>query len=165
MNNTTTNRICTVFQNGEWKRGEYTGYSELTKKHHVSLYNGDTIALSSLAGVKFDTVEPTKELFETGATSHAVNDLILFTDNTRELAELRDDIYKMMWQFDLMGDVKTWNNERFQKLLNKARAAYSNEFGGDNSLHIINMTDAEKIEYRQLYMNDFENWKSEHGYK
>lgn len=29
--------------------------------------------------------------YETGATSHAVNDLILFTDNTRELAELRSD--------------------------------------------------------------------------
>lgn len=29
-----------------------------------------------------------KTIYETGATSHAVNDLILYTDNTRELAEL-----------------------------------------------------------------------------
>jgi hypothetical protein len=35
-----------------------------------------------------------KVIYETGATSHAVNDLVLFTDDTRELAELRDTIYE-----------------------------------------------------------------------
>lgn len=33
------------------------------------------------------------EVYETGATSHAVNDLILFTDNTRGLIEYRDKVY------------------------------------------------------------------------
>lgn len=103
--------------------------------------------------------------YETGATSHAVNDLILFTDNTRELAELRDSIYSMMWQFDLMGNSNEWDNIRFDPLLNKARATYANKFGGNDSLHIINMKDAEKEEYRHLYMIDFDNWKSENGYK
>lgn len=103
--------------------------------------------------------------FETGATSHAVNDLIIFTDNTRELAELRDSIYTTMWQFDLMGDTSKWDNIRFDKLLNKARATYANHCGGDNSLHIINMTPEQKEEYHQLYMKDFENWKYENGYK
>jgi hypothetical protein len=108
---------------------------------------------------------PNKVIFETGATSHAVNDLILFTDNTRELAELRDGIYTMMWQFDLMGNPTTWDNSRFDKLLNKARALYANTFGGDDSIHVINMKTEAKDEYKQLYMKDFENWKSEHGYK
>lgn len=103
--------------------------------------------------------------YETGATSHAVNDLILFTETTRELAELRDSIYTMMWQYDLMGNPAEWDNIQFDKLLNKARATYANELGGNNSLHIINMKDAEKEEYRRLYMSDFDNWKSEHGYK
>src|SRR6266542_1401605 len=37
-----------------------------------------------------------KVIYETGATSHAVNDLILFTDNTMELAKKRDKAYKKM---------------------------------------------------------------------
>lgn len=106
-----------------------------------------------------------KVIYETGATSHAVNDLILFTDNTKTLTELRDSVYVMMWQFDLMGNANEWDNSMFDKLLNKSRAAYANKLGGDNSIHIINMKDAEKQEYKQLYLSDFENWKLEHGYK
>lgn len=106
-----------------------------------------------------------KVIYETGATSHAVNDLILFTDNTRALAELRDSIYSAMYQCDLIDGSQDWANIQFDKLLNKSRAAYANEFGGDNSLHIINMQSPEKEEYRQLYLLDYPNWKSEHGYK
>jgi hypothetical protein len=106
-----------------------------------------------------------KVIYESGATSHAVNDLILFTDNTRELAELRDSIYTKMWQFDLMSEAKEWSSDLFTKLLNKARAMYANTLGGNNSTHIINMTDAEKEEFRRLYLIDFPTWKQEHGYK
>jgi len=38
------------------KRGEYTGYSDITKKHHFSMYDGSVIKLDSLDGVKFDEV-------------------------------------------------------------------------------------------------------------
>lgn len=106
-----------------------------------------------------------KVVYESGATSHAVNDLILFTDNTRELAELRDSIYSAMWQCDLMCTNKEWSSDNFIKLLNKARATYANQLGGENAIHIINMTDAQKEEFRRLYLIDYRIWKSDNGHK
>lgn len=38
-------------------------------------------------------MENTQTIFETCATNAAVNDLVLFTDTSRELVELRDSIY------------------------------------------------------------------------
>jgi hypothetical protein len=51
---TTKTIICTVFWKGQYLRGEYTGYSEITKKHYVSLYNGDVARFDKLEDVKFD---------------------------------------------------------------------------------------------------------------
>lgn len=99
--------------------------------------------------------------FETGATTHAVNELILFTDTTRELAELRDCIYADAAD---CGD-KVGNPDWFQPLLDKSRARYCNEMGGNNSSHIIYMKDEEKEDYKKQYAIGFGNWKSEHGYK
>lgn len=48
--------ICTV--NG--KRGEYTGYSMLTKKHYVSLYNGERLELTQPHRIKFERVKHTR---------------------------------------------------------------------------------------------------------
>jgi hypothetical protein len=57
------NKICTVpvprikYEGGtttENLRGEYTGYSTITCKHHFSLYNGETVKLDTLKGVQFD---------------------------------------------------------------------------------------------------------------
>ncbi len=100
--------------------------------------------------------------YETGATSHAVNELILFTDNTRELAEKRDEIYNHIY---FMG----WAAlpMHFIPLLDASQLAYYREFSHspENHSHVSNMTDNENFEYCELYANDFENWKSEHRYK
>ena len=99
--------------------------------------------------------------YETGATSHAVNDLILFTDNTRELAELRDYVYTGIINNEIEHG-KEWEN--FGELFRAAKIAYKKELGNSNSLHIIQM-DANQIEeYCRLYANDFTSWKKEHGY-
>lgn len=106
-----------------------------------------------------------KITYETGATSHAVNDLILFTDNTRELAELRDNLYKDWVETGNFGTSHLY--ERFISLFNAACEAYNKEFKYDpDSCHAINLLDhSDCIEYCQLYVKDFENWKSEHGDK
>jgi hypothetical protein len=95
--------------------------------------------------------------FETGATSHAVNELILYTDQTKELAELRDALYK---SYDKRKSVR-----HFDKLYLAARNKYIKEFGNANSLHLLTISGPQIDEYCQLYVDDFENWKSEHGYK
>lgn len=102
-----------------------------------------------------------KIIYETGATSHAVNVLILFTDNTRELAELRDAIYSACADFNVTCDL-----DRFLKLLNVAKSAYIQTFPDrEDHAHIYGLTQKQAIEFCGLYANDFDNWKSEHGYK
>jgi hypothetical protein len=113
--------------------------------------------------------------YETGATSHAVNDLILFTDNTRELAEKRDSIYKMatepgIYTADLKvnGPVKAFHtlSQMFTSLLREAVAAYKKEFPTSHS-HIAHMYHWSKDgeEYCQLYAKGFDDWKRDRGYK
>jgi vacuolar-type H+-ATPase subunit B/Vma2 len=103
----------------------------------------------------------TTSKFETGATSHAVNDLILFTDNTRELAELRDEIYTNVAQ---EGD-RNPDYADLSTLYRRARMKYVSEFGSKNSLHITQMKAKEIEEFCNLYISDFENWKAEHKTK
>lgn len=100
-----------------------------------------------------------KIIYETGATSHAVNDLILFTDNTRGLAELRDKIYKE-WADKKSHPIQ----QNFGILYNTAAGKYLEEIKEENE-HIKHMHKSEVLEYRQIYAARFENWKSEHGYK
>lgn len=76
--------------------------------------------------------------YETGATSHAVNDLILFTDNTRELAELRDKIYQRAFdrndivaaKFNVLGNTAGINSltAAFSQLLIAAQRVYCKTF-------------------------------------
>ena len=168
MNNTTTNQQCTVFYGGEWKRGEYTGYSNLTQKHHISLYNGETVKLSSLSGVKFDTTpyQPTK--FETGATSHAVNELILFIDTTNKMAQRRDEIYRKYIKPDpkLTDWFKSMKAEFEKVLLPSAMYQYRMELGEEPYQEICcNMCQDVYDEFSSIYAARFYSWKKDHGYK
>jgi hypothetical protein len=99
-----------------------------------------------------------KQKYETGATSHAVNDLILFTDNTRELAHSRDIIYNQI----RVAQIKpAWFH--FKSLLTLATNSYINKFPDHWATTI--MSEKQKKEFCQLYANDFDSWKLDHGYK
>jgi hypothetical protein len=106
-----------------------------------------------------------KVLYETGATSHAVNDLILFTDNTRELAELRDNIYKE-WAdgVPFIPSITDKTKSRFDKLFYAAADRYRKEFPTSHN-HIITMTISEMEEFTILFAAEFTTWKLDHGYK
>lgn len=100
-------------------------------------------------------------LYETGATNHAVNDLILFTDNTRKLAKFRDNIYKSWLTFGNFGTSP--NYERFVPLFNEAKERYIREFPNFEDHKHISLMNGEQIrEYCQLYVKDFENWKEDY---
>jgi len=101
-----------------------------------------------------------KTTFETGATTHAVNDLILFTDNTKKLADLRDCIYKKHIHSQSK-DVKRQIKSKMVNLFAEARNAYYIEFKNYNNNHIKEITHDEMNEFCELYANDFENWKKE----
>jgi hypothetical protein len=117
-----------------------------------------------------------KVIYETGATSHAVNDLILFTDNTRALVEQRDNIYKKMIRYTADIDLETKWFSDWNKLLLCAAREYRKIFPNYKDHKHINhikslsfdcgtWTDEQTREYIMIYINDFENWKKEHGYK
>jgi hypothetical protein len=102
----------------------------------------------------------TKPIYETGATSHAVNDLILFTDNTSQLADLRDNIYTDWANVGNFGTGKT--SDKFIVLFEAARRHYVNDC--QSAGHILRMGKDEIYEYCHLYAQDFPNWKKENGY-
>lgn len=109
-----------------------------------------------------------KVIYETGATSHAVNDLILFTDNTRELAILRDSIYDKMRTFDLLDpkNARTWDLHQFEKLLKKSKQQYYQTFpNNEDNAHIREMTNTQNQEFKSIYLSEFEDWKREHEAK
>lgn len=89
--------------------------------------------------------------FETGATSAAVNELILYTDNTKELAEYRDVTYNDFYNFR-----STLTAVQMMGLLAKAEEIYKKEMGTP-----IEMTSSEDMEYCQIYANRFSDWKRE----
>jgi hypothetical protein len=96
--------------------------------------------------------------FETGAKTHAVNDLILFTDTTEKLCLIRDSIFKDWF------DHGTYNENppkyRFSVLFQAAKAQYIKEFPTSSS-HIKNMTQNEIADFYGLYELDYEEWKEE----
>lgn len=101
-----------------------------------------------------------QSIFETGATTHAVNDLILFTDNTRELAEFRDAIYSDWVEAGNFGTERLAN--RFVPLFKEAQNTYCRELSDHK--HIALMAGNDIFEYCQLYVDDLNSWKQEHGY-
>jgi len=105
-----------------------------------------------------------KTIFETGATDHAVNDLILVADNTRELAALRDDIYKSYLKDE--GYQRSRHNlqERFVKLWAEAATNYKRNFPntGDHG-HITNMTEDQRKEFCKMYADGLDNWIFDQG--
>jgi len=133
-----------------------------------------------------------KPKFETGATTHEVNDLILFAENTRKLTELRDTIYMQAvkpsdndilkshlsgffgngecegYAGTIQDRVKTILHKRFNRLFYETVEAYKKEFP-DNHYKTNGDVGKNVISYPQqeefckLYAEDFENWKKEHG--
>lgn len=118
-----------------------------------------------------------KEIYETGATSHAVNNLILFTDTTPELTELRDKIYSraltpgdiVYAKFNVLGALagNASLKNAFSRLLRAAIEKYKLEFkqDADQEITSIRRYDDKGNEFAKIYVAGFHNWKSEHGYK
>lgn len=111
--------------------------------------------MQKCTGIEF--TDENLPVYETGATSHSVNDLILFTDNTRELAALRDRIY-MDWA---QNGKKYPQIDRFNILFNAAKRAYRIELPTGCG-HIVRMTAKDVQEFNTLYVRDFEAWKEDH---
>lgn len=135
-----------------------------------------------------------KTTYETGATTHAINDLILFADNTPKLAKIRDEIYMqgvkpsdndiikshlsgffgngecLGYAGSINDRVKNILNKRFNRLFYETIEAYKMEFPNSHYQTRGNIGENvisfdEQEEFCWLYSNDFENWKSANNTK
>lgn len=93
--------------------------------------------------------------YETGATSHAINDLILYADNTRELADLKEKKF----QHILKAQREPMKSD-FYQLFMKARASYRKEMPSAFN-HLYNVTEEQENEFCRLYCEEFQQWKKE----
>lgn len=105
-------------------------------------------------------------IFETGATTHALNDLILFTENTRELAEMRDKIFEKEYT-DSLPSFNPMKNKRLplvmglRLLFKKSKEQYLKELNAYENKHIRNLTTEEETEFIALYTGDYKTWLQE----
>lgn len=95
--------------------------------------------------------------FETGATSHEVNELILHADNDARLAGERDGIYQMA----VNGN---WNNARLHQQFKRifsymTETSYNKEVPSEK----IQLNEEQRNEFAQLYTDGFTNWKRDKG--
>lgn len=98
-----------------------------------------------------------KSTYESGATTHAVNDLILFTDNTRELAE------KCARKYEAIRTGKIKNTEAaFTDLFYDAQWQYKKEFPNSaDHAHILGIDKAGQTEFCHLYSIEYPIWLKE----
>ena len=102
--------------------------------------------------------------FETGATTAAVNDLILYSENTAGLAALRDYKYRLAEIDRLKPDTLA---ALFEQLFHAARSLYLKQVGdpddddddADDAIRL--MTAAQRKEYCQLYAEGLADWIEE----
>lgn len=113
------------------------------------------MVVKNSTNLNYTDMNTEKTTFESGATTHATNDLVLFADNTRELAAIRDSIYSNAHK-----ENREPTKEDFLLLLKQSMAAYFLEFPTSHK-HISNMTKEEMSEFCNLYKQDYENWKRE----
>ncbi len=97
--------------------------------------------------------------YSTGATSHVVNELILFTNNDAELVKIRDfiyDRYRNPISADWQKNMKfTLLNDLFYKASNK----YLDTYSGEVYANMAEITVPQQNEYIQLYVDNLESWK------
>lgn len=128
------------------------------KGHVVSWYGED----HNPVNVAYLRIKPEPVIFETGATKHYINSLILYTDNTRSLVELRDEIYESNRNESVLTPII------FESLCDAARYQFLRENGYESveAKPIDKMRykkySSDVMEFCQIYANRFDNWKLEH---
>jgi hypothetical protein len=144
--------IVRVKYGSPYKDREKTG-------HIVKWYSQDHEPVN----VSYLRIKPEPVIYETGAKKHYINSLILFTDNTKSLILLRDEIY-----MNHINETEL-KSEIFVDLCNEARLQYLREVSCEENReykHIKAMQYKkyynDVLEFCQIYANDFNNWKFDH---
>lgn len=135
-------------------------YESMSKTGHIERWFREDHEPLNVAYLR---LKPEPQIFETGASQDFINSLILFTDNTGMLAELRDNIYE-----DHKHEAEL-NPTMFVALCDSARAMYINEVEREGLMY-KNIYDLRYkkyyknvLEFCQVYVDRFEDWKTDHS--
>jgi hypothetical protein len=94
--------------------------------------------------------------FETGATTHAINDLILFVDTTRELSEFKSSSFNNAYS---KNEILLYS---LQQLLSKAIKEYKKTFPNKTDHnHISTLDETQGREFIDLYIDEYFLYVSE----
>lgn len=146
-------KVTTCKAHGKWYLS-----SVLVPKDGITSNEAKHIGAEIRDKIEHRKMELGGAVFETGATSDDVNGLILFTDNTRNLAEYRDLIYtnlanKIKNDLPLtVGDIQ----DRLFNLYLKAKAQYKRETGEG-----LDLGKNEEREFTRIYAEEFPIWAKE----
>lgn len=97
-------------------------------------------------------------MFQTGATTEEVDELILFTDNTNGLAKMRDAVYESVAKRIKNGDAPTLEQieKRFFPLFIKSKTQYGHQVGID-----LPLSPEDGKECMRIYAEEFPVWAKE----
>ena len=107
------------------------------------------------AGTAPDNSRNQPVVFETGATTAVVNELVLYTNQTAALAERRD------WIFETHHEAESGIEaleEALKDLYYAAVTRYKREFPNGHD-HLKHLMASHMWEYLSIYAADFEKWK------
>lgn len=105
-------------------------------------------------------MKTTNNKFETGATTHSVNDLILFADNTEKLYLIKMDIFKTYFNSEEYQKERFPLIDRLEGLLAASKITYKTTFPQpEDHAHIYGMNKIEDTEFCLIQTKDYENWK------
>jgi hypothetical protein len=132
------------------------------KGHIVKWYDEEN---HNPVNVSYLRNKPEPVIYETGATKHHINSLVLFCDNTGDLINLRDEIYKNhLHETELKPEI-------FVSLCDAARYRFMKEVEYDTNVNSeyfkINKMQYKKyysdvLEFCKIYVNRFNDWKFDH---
>ena len=93
-------------------------------------------------------------IYETGAKTSLINNLILLADNTQEIAKLRDTIY-----MQCVKDKRSVSDEFIKLYTRTVQLFIANDLDSESIMK--DETPDTKIEFCKLYADEFENWCQE----
>ena len=100
-----------------------------------------------------------KNQFETGATNHRVNDLILWIENDKESFALIEKVFQAHQTHEIMN----LNVYAFNSSVNEAINKYKKQFPTSH-YHILGITPEETADLKKYFFDAYTDWSNENSY-
>jgi hypothetical protein len=105
-------------------------------------------------------MKTTTPQFETGASTHTVNDLILWIENDRESYSFIEKVYQDNQTHQIIGGVTVRD---FRRPVLEGKACYVRNFR-TSSEHVRNISTEELTELMRYFFDAYSDWSNENSY-